>query len=482
MFIRVGSRALIVLLLLAGIASAQTKINLATQVQGNLGVSHLNSGTSASSSTFWRGDGTWTAVGGVTSVTGSGNIASSGGATPNITFTGVLPIANGGTNSATQNWVDLTTNQSIAGIKTLTTGVSVAVTNPTLEGVLYTFANTPHHGVFANIVRNNASGLRNDSAVVGQIYATGSAPTTNIAWIGVTGAAKSDIAANEIYGMFGFADFEHSAAYGAGAIFVTRSNTLTDPGGDDGRRGVIIAQEGTYSMGIGLLIMSTSSSGGDPDNMFYQGALVKGPRWAGYRTEVFYDATSAPTAVAFSAAYTQNTGGADAFLQTYTDRNWTTIGDTVEQVYAWNSSPSGLWAAGSKAGAIKLRATNVTGGTEATLWSFNARNAGGDGYSNEVMTVSGTSTITAATFSGALSGNATTATTLQTARTIGLASFNGSADINPTRLNGKAGDSGATASNNHYLYWNSGGGNYLEFWIDTTCIGKMAIGGTMSAC
>ena len=45
------------------------------------------------------------------------------------------------------------------------------------------------------------------------------------------------------------------------------------------------------------------------------------------------------------------------------------------------------------------------------------------------------STVTATTFSGALTGNATTATTLATARLIGGVSFNGSADITPFRAN-----------------------------------------------
>jgi hypothetical protein len=51
------------------------------------------------------------------------NAAGGGQISLTLAVTGILPIANGGTGSGTQNFVDLTTGQTIAGVKTFSSGV-----------------------------------------------------------------------------------------------------------------------------------------------------------------------------------------------------------------------------------------------------------------------------------------------------------------------------------------------------------------------
>lgn len=100
--------------LASGVLSA-SNVNLASEVTGNLAASHLNSGTGATSLTFWRGDETWASPPGVSGAaltkTDDTNVTLTLGGSPSTAlvtaasitagWTGTLAVARGGTNAAT---------------------------------------------------------------------------------------------------------------------------------------------------------------------------------------------------------------------------------------------------------------------------------------------------------------------------------------------------------------------------------------------
>jgi hypothetical protein len=179
--------------------------------------------TNLGSTTMTLG-GTVTSVTGLTSVTSTNFIGTLSGTATNVS--GIVAIANGGTGSSTQNFVDLSTTQTIAGAKTLsgiTTISNATASTSTSSGALIVSGGAGIAGaVYAGSIQNTPVG--STTASTGSFTTLAASGATTLSSTSAHGGAATFSSTLNVTGATTLAALTTTGA-------ATFSNTVTIPTG-----------------------------------------------------------------------------------------------------------------------------------------------------------------------------------------------------------------------------------------------------------